>query len=90
MYLGRRPDLPVPSVVQVRTLRLIAIAFYVSSGLTHLTPWLIGQSGEVVDAAGQIWRVGDLRATTVVTMLCTMFFTSVLAALRLATDRTDR
>jgi len=44
----------------------------------------------VVDAAGQLWRVGDLRATTVVTMLCTMFFTSMLAVLRLATDRTDR
>jgi len=90
IYLGRRPDLPVPSAARVRTLRLIAIAFYVSSGLTHLTPWLIGQSGEVVDAAGQLWRVGDLRATTVVTMLFTMFFTSMLAALRLATDRTDR
>jgi uncharacterized membrane protein len=90
IYLGRRPDLPVPSAVEVRTLRLIAIAFYLSSGLTHLTPWLIGQSGEVVDAAGQIWRISDLRATTVVTMLCTMFFTSMLAVLRLATDRTDR
>jgi len=41
-----------------------------------------------VDAAGHVWRVGDLRATTVVTMLFTMFFTSLLAALRLATDRT--
>ena len=63
--------------------------FYVSSGLTHLTPWLIGQSGEVVDAAGQIWRIGDLRAVTVVTMLFTMFFTSLLAALRLASEHSD-
>lgn len=90
IYLGRRPNLPVPSAPRERTLRLVAIALYLSSGLTHLTPWLIGQSGEVVDAAGQLWRVGDLRATTVVTMLFTMFFTSVLAALWLATDRTDR
>jgi uncharacterized membrane protein len=90
IYLGRRSDLPVPSAAWGRTLRLVAIAFYLSSGLTHLTPWLIGQSGEVVDAAGQLWRVGDLRATTVVTMLFTMFFTSLLAALRLATDRTGR
>ena len=90
IYLGRRSDLPVPSAAWGRTLRLVAIAFYLSSGLTHLTPWLIGQSGEVVDAAGQLWRVGDLRTTTVVTMLFTMFFTSLLAALRLATDRTGR
>jgi putative membrane protein len=90
IYLGRRSDLPVPSAPWGRTLRLIAIAFYLSSGLTHLTPWLIGQGGEVVDAAGQLWRVGDLRATTVVTMLFMMFFTSLLAALRLATDRTGR
>jgi uncharacterized membrane protein len=90
IYLSRRPDLPVPSAARVRTLRLIAIAFYVSSGLTHLTPWLIGQSGEVVDAEGQVWRISDLRATTVVTMLSSMFFTSMLAALRLVTDRIDR
>jgi len=90
IYLGRRPALPVPPAAWGRTLRLVAIAFYLSSGLTHLTPWLLGQSGEVVDAAGQLWRVGDLRATTVVTMLFTMFFASMLAALRLATDRTGR
>jgi len=81
IYLGRRPGLPGPA--QTRSLRLIAIAFYLSSGLTHVTPWLIGQSGEVVDAAGQIWRVSDLRGATVVSMVCTMFATSMLAALRL-------
>jgi uncharacterized membrane protein len=75
IYLGRRPNLPVPSVAQGRARRLIAIALYLSSGLTHLTPWLIGQSGEVVDAAGHLWRVSDLRGATVVTMLCTMFAT---------------
>jgi putative membrane protein len=82
VYLGRRPGLPVPSAAQGRTLRLVAIAFYLSSGLTHLTPWLSGQSGEVVDAAGHLWRISDLRATTAVTVLFTMFFTSLLAALR--------
>jgi len=89
-YLSRRPGLPVPALTQMRTLRLIAIALYLASGLTHLTPWLIGQSGEVVDAAGQVWRIGDLRAATVVTMLLTMFFTSMLAVLRLASDRAAR
>jgi putative membrane protein len=90
VYLGRRPGLPVPSAAQGRTLRLVAIAFYLSSGLTHLTPWLSGQSGEVVDAAGHLWRISDLRATTAVTVLFTMFFTSLLAALRLAADRANR
>jgi hypothetical protein len=53
-----------------------------------VTPWLIGQSGEVVDAANHVWRIGDLRETAVVIMLFTMVFTSMLAALRLATDNT--
>ena len=46
----------------------------------------MGQSGEVADAVNHVWRVGDLREATVVTMLFTMFFTSLLATLRLATD----
>ena len=83
IYLGRRPDLPEPIPARTRALRLMAIALYLGSGLTHLTPWLIGQSGEVTDAAGHLWRLGDLRATTVLTMLLTMFVTSLLAALRL-------
>lgn len=89
IYLSRRPGLPVPSAGQARALRLIAIALYLSSGLTHLTPWLLGQSGEVADAAGQIWQIGDLRTSTVITMLFTMFFTSMLAALRLAGGNAD-
>ena len=90
LYLNGRRHVSAPSAAGGKALRLSAIALYLSSGLTHLTPWWIGQSGEVMDAAGQLWRVGDLRMTTVVTMLFTMFFTSMLAVLRLATDRTDR
>jgi uncharacterized membrane protein len=84
LYLARRHDLrPTP---RDRALRLAAILFYVCSGLTHLTPWLTGPSGEAADGAGHIWRIEDLRATTVMVMLLTMFFTSALAGLRLATD----
>ena len=90
LYLNDRRNVPAPSAAGGRGLRLIAIVLYLSSGLTHLTPWLIGQSGEVIDTAGHLWRVGDLRAAIVVTMLFTMFFTSVLATLRLARERTDR
>jgi uncharacterized membrane protein len=69
-----------------RALRLGAILFYAFSGLTQLTPWLMGHSGEVADATGHIWLIQDLRETTVAVMLFTMFFTSMLAALRLARD----
>lgn len=74
------------AVRQDRKLRLIAILFYVSAGLTHVVPWLMGQSGEVADAAGQVWRVHELRETTVAVMLFTMVFTALLAALRLAKE----
>jgi hypothetical protein len=69
-----------------RTLGLVAILFYLSSGLTHVSAWVVGQNGEVTDAAGHIWRSQDVREATVVVMLFTMFFTSMLAALSLAAD----
>jgi hypothetical protein len=84
LYLARKPG-PGPTR-RDRALRLVAILFYLCAGLTYLTPWLSGQSGEAADGAGHIWRIGDLRATTVMVMLLTMCFTSLLAALRLATD----
>jgi putative membrane protein len=90
LYLNRRRHVSAQSAEQARALRLVAILLYLGSGLTHLTPWLIGQSGEVADAANHVWRVGDLRETTVVILLFTMVFTSLLAALRLATDTADR
>jgi putative membrane protein len=70
-----------------RQLRLIAILFYVSAGLTHLVPWALGQDGEVRDAAGEIWRVHDLRETTVAILIFTMVFSALLAALRLYDEK---
>jgi uncharacterized membrane protein len=89
VYLGRRRVASEAPTERGRKLRLVAILLYLASGLTHVTPWIIGQSGEVADAANHIWRVQDLRETAVVVMLCTMCFTSLLAALRLATDAGD-
>jgi hypothetical protein len=71
-------------------MRAVAILLYLCSGLTHVTPWFMGQNGEVADAANHVWRVADLRETTVVILLSTMVFTSMLAGLRLATDAADR
>lgn len=90
LYLNRRRYVSEQSAKQGCALRLVAILLYLASGLTHVTPWLIGQSGEVVDAAGHVWRISDLRETAVVTMLFTMFLTSMLAALRLVTGDPDR
>jgi len=90
LYLNRRSQVSAPSGQHRRTLRLVAILLYLASGLTHVTPWLIGQSGEVADAANHVWRVGDLHETTVVVMLFTMVFTSMLAVLRLARENADR
>lgn len=84
LYLVSRGE--VRPIGRDRASRLAAILLYASSGLTHLTPWLMGQSGEVADATGHVWRIQDLRETTVAVMLFTMFFTSMLAALRLARD----
>jgi uncharacterized membrane protein len=90
IYLNRRHDVPTWTVNQGRVLRLSAILLYLCSGLAHVTPWVMGQSGEAVDAAGHVWRIGDLRETTVAILLFTMVFTSMLAGLRLATDAADR
>jgi uncharacterized membrane protein len=90
IYLGRRRPVSARTIGPSRTLRLVAILLYLSSGLTHVTPWVLGQSGEVADAANHVWRVADLREATVVTMLFTMAFTSLLAMIRLAPDRSVR
>jgi uncharacterized membrane protein len=87
LYLDRRRA--VSAAEHGHALRVVAILMYLASGLTQATPWLIGQGGEVTDAAGHLWRVSDLRASAAVTMFFTMFFTSVLAALRLVSERAD-
>jgi putative membrane protein len=90
LYLSRRPGVSAFAAEHWRALRLTAILLYLASGLTHITPWLIGQGGEVVDAAGHVWRVNDVREQAVVIALFTMVFTSMLAALQLVADNKDR
>ena len=68
-------------------LNAIAILFYVCSGLTQMVPWMMGQSGEVTDPAGHIWKIAELREATIATMMFTMLFTALLSALRLAKDK---
>jgi len=86
LYLRRRNAESPRAAQRSRTLRLIAILFYLSLGLTHIVPWAIGQSGDVADAARNIWRIHDLRETTVAIMMFTMFFSAILAALHLVKE----
>jgi putative membrane protein len=65
------------------SLNAIAILFYVCSGLTQIVPWLMGQAGDVADAAGHVWKIAELREATVAILICTMLFTALLSALRL-------
>jgi uncharacterized membrane protein len=94
IYLRRQVTRPPLSGAQPsRRLQAIAILFYVSLGLTHVVPWAMGQSGEVVDATGKVWQIHDLRETAVAIMLFTMFLSALLAALRLVSQniaRTER
>lgn len=83
LYQHLRDDPVRPDQIADRRLRLIGILFYVSGGITHVVPWMLGQSGDVVDAAGQWWRLQDIRGATVVIMVFTMLFTSLLALIRL-------
>jgi uncharacterized membrane protein len=83
LYLRSRPPAQPSFAMSRAKLQAIAILFYLSSGLTHLVPWIIGQSGEVVDTAGHAWRIADIRESAVAIMLFTMLFTATLAAIRL-------
>jgi len=83
-YLRRQlPRLPPAATPRSRKLQAIAILFYVCLSLTHVIPWVMGQSGEVVDGAGKTWQVHDLRESTVAIMLFTVCFSALLATLRL-------
>jgi putative membrane protein len=59
--------------------RLAAVLLYLSAGLTHVTPWLIGPGGDTIDGAGRVWRIEDIRESTVAVMLFAMLFSSTLA-----------
>ena len=88
-YLRRQSVPAQMGAPQIRKLQAVAILFYVSLGVTHVIPWAMGQSGEVVDAAGKTWQVHDVRETTVAIMLFTVFFSALLAALRLVNGNAD-
>ncbi len=82
----RRSTGPAQQAQSSIKLRAVGILFYVSAGLTYVVPWMMGQAGDVVDAAGHDWQVRDIREATVAILLFTMCFTALLAALRLCAD----
>jgi putative membrane protein len=83
LYLRRHRDALRHAAARSRAFRLVAVVFYLSAGLTHLVPWLLGQAGETVDGGGHIWRIQDVRESAVLVMIFTMGFTALLAIARL-------
>jgi len=83
LYLRRQDAALARAASRSRSFRAIAAVLYLSAGLTHLTPWLMGQRGLAADGAGQLWRIQDMRETALLVMVFTMGFTSLLALLRL-------
>ncbi|MGA7805609.1 carotenoid biosynthesis protein [Bradyrhizobium sp.] len=83
LYLRRSFRLAPAGRTASIKLQAVAILFYVSAGLTQFVPWMMGQTGDVADAAGYHWRIGDIREATVAILLLTMCFTALLAAFRL-------
>lgn len=73
---------PWPPSKMPSTLAATGILFYLGAGLTHFVPWMMGQTGEAIDARGYVWQIQDIREATVAILLLTMVFTALLAALR--------
>jgi putative membrane protein len=71
-------------------LQAIGILFYAGAGLTQVVPWMMGQTGEVIDARGYGWQVHDIHEATVAILLLTMVFTALLAALHLLRQASSR
>lgn len=79
LFLARRHvSAPETSV------RFAAVVFYAAAGLAHLVPVLFQTKGTVTDATGHVWSVADIREMSAVIMVFTMFFSSLLAAIKLA------
>jgi len=87
LYLCRRRDALAGAARRGTGFRMVAVLFYLTGGLAHLTPWLTGQAADAVDGAGWVWRAADIRESAVVTMVLTMGFTSLLAVVRLVRPR---
>lgn len=66
-----------------RSLRTLAVLFYLASGLTYLVPWITGQGGQATDGSGYTWRVHDIRESVAIVVILTMGFTAFLALIRL-------
>ncbi len=83
LYLRDEPRATIRAQGRSRAFRLIAILFYLSAGLTNITPWLLGQTGNAMDGIGHVWQIHDIRETAVVLVTVTMGFTALLALFRL-------
>jgi len=86
LYLARRPPQFLAPAAQPR-LRIIALAFWTGAGLACLVPWAVGGAGEIADASGRMWRLGDLSDASVAAAVSGMLATAAIAAAKLALRR---
>lgn len=87
LYLRRQDGALAAAKDRSSRFRAIAVLFYLSCGLAHLTPLFMDQAGEAADGAGHIWHIKDVREATGTVMVFTMGFTSFLALYRLSQQR---
>jgi putative membrane protein len=87
LYLRRHAGALKHAAARSRGFRFLAVMFFLCAGLTHLTPWLLGEAGGAADGAGYSWRIQDLRESAVLVMIFTMGFTALLALARLSQAR---
>jgi putative membrane protein len=81
-FASYRHGRPAPSPSP--RLAYTAILFYLTAGLTYLTPCLIAQGGQVTDAAGHIWQIDAIHLTSAAIMLLTIGLTSAVAAVKVS------
>lgn len=87
VFYLRNAGVPVRAAQPI--LRRSAVVFYLGAAFTHLTPWLIGSNGEVVDAAGRLWRQADAHSFTLIAMVLTMGYSGALATIKLEKKKSD-
>jgi putative membrane protein len=88
LYLRSRGPLPDEAPKRAAAGDLQAVLLYAATTLAFFTKFFTGKRTTVTDAAGAIWRSGDIYETSALLTVYGMFFLALLALLRIAQRRT--
>jgi uncharacterized membrane protein len=87
LYLRCRGPLPAaPDRTTASDLQ--GVLLYAATTISYFTTFFTGERTTVTDAAGVIWRTGDIYETSVLATIYGMVFIALLALLRVAQRRT--